>query len=92
MLHDLRNALLAPLKTSSLLSFTSAVTDCTESSSLRFNVIVPEFVVAIFTLALCAGIEDEMAMYLGNLSASIVIKYFGCYCPTIDDLLNELAK
>ena len=47
-------------------------------------------VVATFTLALCAGLKPEVAMYLGNLSASIAIRYFGCYCPSREELKKEL--
>ena len=48
-------------------------------------------VVATFTLGLCAGLSAEVAMYLGNLAASIVIRYFGCHTVTIDDLKQELT-
>jgi len=48
-------------------------------------------VVATFTLGLCASLDANIAMYLGNLAASIAVRYFGCYCPTIDDLKNELT-
>ena len=47
-------------------------------------------VVATFTLALCAGLSGEVAMRLGNLAASIVIRYFGCHTVDIQDLKNEL--
>ena len=47
-------------------------------------------VVAIFTLALCANFNTKDAMYLGNLAASIAIRYFGCYCPTIEDIKKEI--
>ena len=46
-------------------------------------------VVALFTLGLCAGLSAQKAMYIGNLAASIAVRYFGCYCPTVDDLKNE---
>ena len=48
-------------------------------------------VVAAFTLALCAGLSAKEAMEIGNLAASIVIRYFGCYTVTIEDLKNELT-
>ena len=48
-------------------------------------------VVATFTLALCAGLSGEISMYLGNLAASIVIRYFGCHTVTIEDLKKELT-
>lgn len=47
-------------------------------------------VVATFTLALCAGLSGETAMRLGNLAASIVIRFFGCHTVDIQDLKNEL--
>ena len=47
-------------------------------------------VVATYTLALCAGLEPKIAMYLGNLAASIVIRYFGCYCPNTEELKQEI--
>ena len=47
-------------------------------------------VVATYTLALCAGLKPEIAMYLGNLAASIVIRYFGCYCPSLEELKKEI--
>ncbi len=47
-------------------------------------------VVATFTLALCAGLDAHKAMRLGNLAASIVIRYFGCHTVTIEDLKKEL--
>ena len=49
-------------------------------------------VVATFTLGLCAGLDSEIAMTLGNLAASIVIRYFGCHTVTIEDLKNELSE
>lgn len=49
-------------------------------------------VVATFTLGLCAGLEPKIAMYLGNLAASIVIRYFGCHTVTVEDLLEELKN
>lgn len=47
-------------------------------------------VVAAFTLALCAGLNAFDAMCIGNLAASIVIRYFGCHTITIEDLIEEL--
>ncbi len=49
-------------------------------------------VVAAFTLALCAGFSAEEAMYIGNLAASIVIRYFGCHSVTVEDLKSELEN
>ncbi|MBQ4645821.1 MAG: bifunctional hydroxymethylpyrimidine kinase/phosphomethylpyrimidine kinase [Candidatus Gastranaerophilales bacterium] len=48
-------------------------------------------VVAAFTLGLCAGYGAKNAMRLGNLAASIVIRYFGCHTITIQDLKDELS-
>ena len=47
-------------------------------------------VVATFTLALCAGLSAKAAMHLGNLAASIVIRYFGCHTITLEDLKEEI--
>ncbi len=47
-------------------------------------------VVAAFTLALCAGFDAISAMRIGNLAASIVIRFFGCHTVTIEDLKEEL--
>ncbi len=47
-------------------------------------------VVAAFALGLCAGLDGEIAMKLGNLAASIVIRYFGCHTVTCDDLKEEI--
>lgn len=49
-------------------------------------------VVAAFTLALCAGFSAYEAMYIGNLAASIVIRYFGCHSVTVEDLKSELKN
>ena len=49
-------------------------------------------VVAAFTLALCAGFSGFDAMYIGNLAASIVIRYFGCHSVSVEDLKNELKN
>ena len=47
-------------------------------------------VVASFTLALASGASVEYASIIGNLAASIVIRYFGCHTITLEDLKNEL--
>ena len=47
-------------------------------------------VVATFTLALCAGLAPISAMRLGNLAASVVIRYFGCHVVTTEDLKDEV--
>ena len=49
-------------------------------------------VVATFTLALCAGLSAKAAAHLGNLAASIVIRYFGCATTTVDTLKDVLRK
>ena len=49
-------------------------------------------VVAAFTLALCAGCSGYEAMYIGNLAASIVIRFFGCHSVSIEDLKSELEN
>ncbi len=49
-------------------------------------------VVALFTLALCAGLSAKVAMNIANTAASIVIKYFGCHTITIEDLINEVSN
>ena len=48
-------------------------------------------VVAAFTLGLAAGLDAKIAMYIGNLAASIVIRYFGCHTVTVEDLKDELS-
>lgn len=48
-------------------------------------------VVATFTLAMAAGFSKKDAAILGNLAASIVIRYFGCATTTID-VLKEAIK
>ena len=47
-------------------------------------------VVAAFTLALCSGFSPVDAAKIGNLAASIVIRYFGCHTTTVEDLKDEL--
>ena len=49
-------------------------------------------VVAIYTLAMAAGLDRKNAAILGNLAASIVIRYFGCATTTIDELKQNLNK
>ena len=49
-------------------------------------------VVALFTLGLAAGLKPEIAAIIGNLAASIVIRYFGCATTSIQDLLSALDK
>lgn len=49
-------------------------------------------VVAVYTLAMAAGLSKKDAAVLGNLAASIVIRYFGCATTTIDDLKKALKK
>ena len=49
-------------------------------------------VVATFTLAMAAGLSKKNAAILGNLAASIVIRYFGCATTTIEKLKETLTK
>ncbi len=49
-------------------------------------------VVALFTLGLAVGLKPEQAAIIGNLAASIVIRYFGCATTTIEELLTTLDK
>ena len=47
-------------------------------------------VVASFSLALAAGFSTLEAAIVGNLAASIVVKYFGCATTTIEELENTI--
>lgn len=49
-------------------------------------------VVAVFTLALCAGLSPLEATILGNLAASIVIRQFGCHTVNVEELKQELIS
>ncbi len=49
-------------------------------------------VVATYTLAMAAGLSKKNAAILGNLAASIVIRYFGCAVTTIPVLKSTLEK
>ena len=49
-------------------------------------------VVAVFTLAMAAGFNKKDAATIGNLAASIVIRYFGCATTTVDMLKDVLKK
>ena len=49
-------------------------------------------VVATYTLAMAAGFSKKNAAILGNLAASIVIRYFGCATTTIETLKSVLDK
>ncbi len=49
-------------------------------------------VVAAYTLALAAGFSKKDAAYIGNLAASIVIRYFGCATTTIDILKSAIIN
>ena len=49
-------------------------------------------VVATFTLAMAAGFSKKDAATIGNLAASIVIRYFGCATTTVDVIKNALQK
>lgn len=49
-------------------------------------------VVATYTLAMAAGFSKKNAAILGNLAASIVIRYFGCATTTVSVLKETLSK
>lgn len=49
-------------------------------------------VVAAFTLAMAAGFTKKDAAVIGNLAASIVIRYFGCATTTVSVLKSMLQK
>lgn len=49
-------------------------------------------VVAAFTLAMAAGFTKKEAAVIGNLAASIVIRYFGCATTTVSVLKSMLQK
>ena len=49
-------------------------------------------VVATYTLALAAGLSKKDAAIIGNLAASIVIRYFGCATTTVNVLKSVLEK
>ena len=45
-------------------------------------------VTAVYTLALTTGADPAYAAIIGNISASQVVKQFGCATTTIEELLN----
>ncbi len=49
-------------------------------------------VVATYTLAMAAGLSKKNAAILGNLAASIVIRYFGCATTSIPVLKTTIEK
>ena len=49
-------------------------------------------VVAAFTLAMAAGFAKKDSAVIGNLAASIVIRYFGCATTTVSVLKSMLQK
>lgn len=49
-------------------------------------------VVAVYTLAMASGFNKKEAAILGNLAASIVIRYFGCATTNIEQLKDTLYK
>lgn len=49
-------------------------------------------VVAVYTLAMAAGLSKKNAAILGNLAASIVIRYFGCAVTCSEQLKNTLNE
>ena len=49
-------------------------------------------VVATYTLAMAAGLNKKNAAIIGNIAASIVIRYFGCATTTQEELKQALEK
>ncbi len=49
-------------------------------------------VVAVYTLAMAAGLSKKNAAVLGNFAAGIVIRYFGCATTTIPILKSTIEK
>ncbi len=49
-------------------------------------------VVATYTLAMASGMSKKNAAILGNLAASIVIRYFGCAVTTTETLYSAVEK
>ncbi len=49
-------------------------------------------VVATYTLAIASGMSKKNAAILGNIAASIVIRYFGCATTTVDVLKEAIQK
>lgn len=49
-------------------------------------------VVATYTLAMAAGFSKKDAAVLGNMAASIVIRYFGCATASVDILKATLKE
>ncbi len=49
-------------------------------------------VAAVYTLAMAAGLSKKNAAILGNLAASIVIRYFGCAVTDISVLKSTIEK
>ena len=49
-------------------------------------------VVALYTLAMAAGLSKKNAAIIGNLAASIVIRYFGCATTNENELISTLEK
>ncbi len=47
-------------------------------------------VVASFSLALAAGLSAQDSAIIGNLAASVVVKYFGCATTTITEIADAL--
>lgn len=49
-------------------------------------------VIAVFTLALAGGLESELAAYLANVAAGVVVAKVGTYAVSNDELLTALEK
>lgn len=49
-------------------------------------------VIAVFTLALSGGLESNLAAYLANVAAGVVVAKVGTYAVSNDELLSALEK
>ncbi len=49
-------------------------------------------VAAAFTLSLCSNFTPYEAMFIGNLAASIAVRYFGCHSVSYEELKAEIEK
>ncbi len=49
-------------------------------------------VAAVYTLAMASGMNKKNAAVLGNIAASIVIRYFGCATTTVNMLQSAIQK
>ncbi len=49
-------------------------------------------VIASYALALTAGLKPELSAIIGNISASIVIRSFGCATTTLEEIIENVDK